>query len=68
MADPLSAHTPNAANERSAGEPNMGLPITGDDPNDNIDPDDSGPRLLIDLKESSLDEICALPAAGYNVQ
>jgi hypothetical protein len=34
----------------------------GDDPDDVIGPDDSGPRLSVTLKESSVDEFYALPA------
>jgi hypothetical protein len=34
-----------------------------DDPDDSIDPDDSGPRLSVTLKQSAADEINALPAA-----
>jgi hypothetical protein len=37
--------------------------VPADDPDDSIDPDDSGPRLSVPLKESSVDEIYALPAA-----
>jgi hypothetical protein len=34
-----------------------------DDPDDVIDPDDSGPRLSVTLKQSPDGETCALPAA-----
>jgi hypothetical protein len=43
MADPRTTQTPDAAIDRSAGESDMGFPITGDDPNDNIDPNDALP-------------------------
>jgi hypothetical protein len=37
--------------------------MPADDPDDVIHADDSGPRLSVTLKESSVDEIYALPAA-----
>jgi hypothetical protein len=35
--------------------------VPADDPDDSIDPDDAGPRLVVTLKESPADEIYALP-------
>ena len=37
--------------------------VPAEDPDDSIDPDDSGPRLSVTVKESCVDEIYALPAA-----
>jgi hypothetical protein len=37
--------------------------MPAEDPDDSIDPDDSGPRLSVTLKRSPADEINALPAA-----
>ena len=37
--------------------------VLAEDPDDVIDPDDSGPRLSVTLKEYSVDEIFALKAA-----
>jgi hypothetical protein len=45
------------------GEEGGAATIHSRTPDDVIDPDDSGPRLSITLKESSVDEIYALQAA-----
>jgi hypothetical protein len=37
--------------------------VPADDPDDSIDPDDSGPRLSVTFIEQPVAEICALPAA-----
>jgi hypothetical protein len=44
-------------------EPESDGASAGNDSDDVIDPDDSGPRLSVTLKESSVDEIYALKAA-----
>jgi hypothetical protein len=55
---------PAGLNGGNPAQPDMGNPITqGDDPDVLVHPNDSGPRLLIALKESSVDEIYTLPAA-----
>ena len=65
MENPVTEERPPAGqNGGSSTEPAKGNPITeGDDPDDVVDPDDSGPRLSVTLKESRADEIYALPAA-----
>jgi hypothetical protein len=65
MENPVTEERPPAGqNGGSSTEPARGNPITeGDDPDNVVDPDDSGPRLSVTLKESPVDEIYALPSA-----
>jgi hypothetical protein len=44
-------------------EPEADRASAGDDPGDRVDPDDSDPMLSVTCKESSVDEIYALPGA-----
>src|SRR5262249_2617613 len=49
--------------EGGARAPLLREPMPAEDPDDSIDPDDSGPRLSVTLKEARVGETCVLPAA-----